>query len=81
VDPTRRGPDWMKIHSIAGSLFHERTQSWAERSEAERVARRVPGSDARKKPDDYWRMTLRVLTASMRRKVPAGERLTFSAGA
>src|ERR1700735_2164958 len=26
VDPTRRGPDWMKITPVAGSLFHERTQ-------------------------------------------------------
>jgi hypothetical protein len=25
VDPTRRGPDWMKITPAAGSLFHERT--------------------------------------------------------
>ena len=26
MDPTRRGPDWMKITPAAGSLFHERTQ-------------------------------------------------------
>ena len=26
MDPTRRGPDWMKITPVAGSLFHERTQ-------------------------------------------------------
>jgi pimeloyl-ACP methyl ester carboxylesterase len=25
VDRTRRGPDWMKITPVAGSLFHERT--------------------------------------------------------
>ena len=25
MDPTRRGPDWMKITPVAGSLFHERT--------------------------------------------------------
>jgi hypothetical protein len=24
VDPTRRGPDWMKITPAAGSLFHEK---------------------------------------------------------
>jgi hypothetical protein len=27
VDPTRRGPDWMKISPVAASLFHERTHN------------------------------------------------------
>jgi hypothetical protein len=26
VDPTPRGPDWMKINPVAGSLFHEKRQ-------------------------------------------------------
>jgi len=31
VDPTRRGPDWMKITPVAGSLFHERTHKMTEK--------------------------------------------------
>ena len=27
VDPTPRGPDWMKISPVAGSLFHEKRQN------------------------------------------------------
>src|SRR5215472_14596468 len=26
VDPTPRGPDWMQISPVAGSLFHEKEQ-------------------------------------------------------
>jgi hypothetical protein len=26
VDPQPRGPDWMKISPVAGSLFHEKRQ-------------------------------------------------------